>query len=234
MSVHKLLIDSPRPYFAEIPYALWGEVSYDSEGDCKQPTDREWSGLELTNRDSRQRVVITGSENKFEIESNESEIAARAASYLLERCAATIVGDDPRLNVSNWSYNEAYERTSRIRAEFPRPELKPFDNILFWGSWKWVGWYATEFTWVGRWIMNSLLVHDTRAVHLCIQWLKAPPLHPDQSSALRYALRVLINKNFDTDKEWIDWYEGSLFRAPGRKLYPEPDFDAWLVELKHD
>ena len=184
MSKYRILIDFPSPYFAEIPYALWGEVNYDSEGDCKRPTDQNWSELELTNRESRQRVYITSNKNEFEIESDEPQLAARTAVYLLERCSGKIMGDNPRETVGDWSYHEAQERTARVRSEFPRPELKPFDSQLFWGSWKWVGWFGTEFTWVGRWIMNSVLVKDTRAVCLCIDWLKQPPVHPNQSAVL--------------------------------------------------
>ena len=80
--------------------------------------------------------------------------------------------------------------------------------------------------------MNSLLVHDTRAVYLCIYWLKDHPFHPDQSAALRYALKYLTGKDYPTDEEWIKWYEGSLFQTAGKLMYPEPDFDQWLVELK--
>jgi hypothetical protein len=232
MSKYKILVESSRPYFAEIPYALWGEVNYDSEGDCKRPTDQNWTQFELTNQESRQRVFITGIKNEFEIESDESQLAARTAIFLLQRCSGKIIGDDPRANVGNWSYAEAQERTVRIRSEFPHPELKPFDSNRLCGSWKWVGRYASEFTWVGRWIMNSLLVKDTRAVFLCIQWLKQPPVHLDQSVALRYALNFLTGKEYKTDKEWIKWYEGNLFQTAGKKIYPEPDFDEWLVELK--
>lgn len=232
MSEYKILISSPRPYFAEIPYALWGEVNYDSEGDCKRPTDQNWAELEVTNRESQQKVVTTSTNNEFQIESDAPEIAARTAVYLLERCSGKIIGDDPRGNVGHWSYNEARGRTARVRAEFPRPELKPFDSDLFWGSWKWVGWFATEFTWVGRWIMNSLLVNDTRAVYLCIDWLKQPPVHPDQRAALRYALKALTGRQFLTDKEWIKWYEGGWFQSSGKKIYPVPDLDKWLADLK--
>ncbi len=232
MSKYRILISSPRPYFAEVPYALWGEVSYDSEGDCKRPTDQTWTALEVTNRASRQRVVVTSANNEFQIESDEPEIATRTATYLLERCTGNIIDDDPRGNVGDWSYNVAQERTARVRTEFPRPELKAFDSQLFWGSWKWVGWFATAFTWVGRWIMNSLLVKDTRAVYLCIDWLKQPPVHPDQSAALRYALKALTGKEFLTDEQWIRWYEGGLFRSAGKKTYPVPDFNEWLADLK--
>jgi len=232
MSKYKILIESPKPYFAEIPYALWGEVNYDSEGDCKRPTDQNWTEFELKNRQSRQRVFITSTKNEFEIESDELQLAAQTAVYLQERRNGKIIGDDPKPNIGDWSYDEGKERAARVCSEFPRSELKPFDTNLFWGSWKWVGWFATDFTWVGRWIMNSLLVHDTKAVFLCIQWLKQPPVHPDQSAALRHALKLLTGKEYRTDKEWIKWYEGSLFQTAGKQEYPEPDFDKWLVELK--
>jgi len=232
MPKYKIIIESPRPYFAEIPYALWGEVNYDSEGDCKWPTDRSWTEIYLTNRESRQSVHISSIENAFEVESIDTQLAARAATYLLERCSGKNIGINPKAKIGNWSYVKAEKKTIRIRSEFPRPELKPFDLKLFWGSWKWVGWYATEFTWVGRWIMNSILVKDTRAVFLCIQWLKQPPVHPEQSAALRYALNLLTSKNYRTNKDWIKWYEGGLFRAGAKQNYPEPDFDKWLIEMK--
>ena len=118
MTKYTILIESPRPYFAEIPYALWDEVNYDSEGDCKRPTDQDWNEFEVTNRESRQRVFITSTPDEFEIESDEPQLAARTAVYLLEQCSGKIIGDDPRENVGKWLYAEALERTARIRAEF--------------------------------------------------------------------------------------------------------------------
>jgi hypothetical protein len=227
-----LIIDKPRPYFAEIPYALWGEVNYDSDGDCKHPTDQDWTCLQLTNRETDQQLEITSAQNEYRIESEEPPLAAQATAFLKERTSATVRGDPPGSWVGSWTYVEANARTDRVRAEFPRPELKPFDHHYFWGSWKWVGAFATEYTWTGRWIMNSLLTQDKRAVFLCIHWLKAPPTDPIQSAALRYALGVFTGLNFNSDNEWIAWYEGSLLRSGGRKLYPEPDLKAWHEDLK--
>lgn len=216
MFKYKILIESPRPYFAEIPYALWGQVYYDSLGNCKRPTDQNWTEFELENRETRQQVFITNVKNEFNVDSDVPQLAARTTLYLLERCNATMIDGDPKPHVGDWSFIRALERTARVRAEFPRSELKFFDSKLFWGSWKWVGWFATDFTWVGRWIMNSPLVHDTRAVFLCIQWLKQPPFHPDQSAALQYALKSFTGKEYRTDKEWIDWYEGGLLQTAGK------------------
>jgi hypothetical protein len=227
MYEYKLTVTTPRPYFAEFPYALWGEVNYDSDGDCRRPTDREWTQLEIMHRGTRERLVITGSGQEFSIKAKDRSLAARAAMFFAERSGATIIGEHPQARIGIWSYTNAYAATARIRAEFPRPELIPFDSHLFWGSWKWVGLFATDLTWMGRWIMNSLLTRDTRAVELCIYWLKAGTTHPDQSAALRHALQLLTRQQFATDQEWITWYDDK-----GYHEYPKPDFEAWFDELK--
>jgi hypothetical protein len=63
-------------------------------------------------------------------------------------------------------------RAAVIAREFERSELDLFDSLVFWGSWKWIGWFATDFTWVGRWIMLSVVTKDVRAVNLCIEWIR--------------------------------------------------------------
>jgi len=225
--LYKLTIHKPRPYFAELPYYLWSEVNYKSDGNCRRPTDQRWTFLDLTNRDTHERMVTKGFFSKFTVVSDIPELAARTALFLIERSEASVIGDDPRLHIGSWSHTDALARTHRIREEFSRPELKPFDSHLFWGSWKWVGWFATDFTWVGRWIMNAVLTQDTRAVFLCIQWLRDGTFHRNQSAALRSALSILTKQVFRTDKQWIDWYD-----TEGQQTYPEPDFQKWLEELK--
>jgi hypothetical protein len=232
MATYLLLINQLRPFFPELPYALWGEVNYDSEGDCDRPTDRQWHSFYLKHRTTNATVQIDGSEAEFEVRASESITAARAAAFLLERCGGQSTNADPRPDVGGWTVAEALARTARIREEFIRPELTPFDSHLFWGSWKWVGFYGTEFTWIGRWIMNSVLTGDTRAVYLCIDWLRSGTVHPDQSAALRYALRVLTNRDNPTDTAWIRWYEGRFRKGAGARLYPKPDMQAWLEDLR--
>ena len=75
---YELEIKSPRPYFAEIPYYLWGAVNYDSEGDCKYPTDTDWTWLELTNRETDEFLEITSDEDRWYV-SGQGTAAARAA-----------------------------------------------------------------------------------------------------------------------------------------------------------
>jgi len=227
MHHYKLSITTLRPYFAEFPYALWGEVNYDSTGDCRRPTDREWTQLEIMHRSTRERLIITGSGAEFTVQAKDRSLAARAAMFLSERSGSTFIGEHPQARIGIWSYTKAYAATSRIRAEFPRSELIPFDSMLFWGSWKWVGSFATDLTWVGRWIMNSLLTRDTRAVELCVYWLKSGTSHLDQSTALRHALHLLTGQQFASDQEWIKWYDET-----GYQQYPKPDFDDWLNDLK--
>ncbi len=225
----KLTIRKPRPYFAELPYYLWGEINYRSDGDCRHPTDQQWTFLDVTNRVTHERVSIEGSSSSFTVKSDVDELAARSALFLIERSEAIPERDDHQKSAGTWSHSEALKRTRRIQTEFPRPEWKPFDSHLFWGSWKWVRWYGTDFTWVGRWIMNSILTHDTRAVLLCVEWLRNGTVHQDQSTALRHALATLTGKSFRTDVQWIEWYD-----AVGKQTYPEPDMQTWLEDLKRE
>jgi hypothetical protein len=119
-----------------------------------------------------------------------------------------------------------------VAEEFASPKLAIFDSHLFWGSWKWIGWFATEFTWVGRWIMLSVYKGDARGVPLCVDWLKQGTFNADQSSTLRQALFDLTGESFASDAQWVRWYEGSLFRKGAKTRFPEPDFGVWLAELK--
>jgi hypothetical protein len=118
-------------------------------------------------------------------------------------------------------------RSSRVRAEFARPELAPLDCDAFWGSWKHVGPKATEYTWVGRWIMCSVLSRDGRAVPMTIEWLADGTYDESQSAGLRHALAVITGESFATDAEWVRWYR----EGGGAARYPEPDYDAWYEDL---
>ncbi len=228
--MYKLTLKAPRPYFAEVPYYLWGQVNYDSFGNCQRPTDRDWTSLELTNRETGEHIEVDRNNGEWIVEADDP-LAARAALFLCHRSDGS--GEvELRSRVGDWDHETAIARTTAVAEEFGRPELKPFDSHLFWGSWKWIGWFATEFTWVGRMIMHSVVRHDTRGVFLCIDWLKHGTYSPEQSAVLRYALHHLTGESFDTDKQWIRWYAGSLLSRGHKVKYPEPDIEAWVAELK--
>jgi hypothetical protein len=228
MASYRIRLTELRPFFAEFPYYLWGQVNYDSDGDCESPTDRRWTSLFLTNRDTRQRLEITSEADSWEL-TGEDPLAARAAHFLASRCHVDWIGPVPVEHLQGWNHELAAARAARVRQEFERPELRPFDGgHWFWGSWKWVGWFATEFTWVGRWIMHSVVTGDTRAVNLCADWLQHGTVGEQQSQALRYALSRLTGRSFATDREWVDWY----FAGDGIREYPEPDFKQWHADLK--
>ncbi len=228
MATHRLRLTEPRPFFAEVPYYLWGQVNYDSEGDCKSPTDREWTWLDLTNRESREHLDSSSQGDSWEV-TGDDPLAARAAHFLASRCCGEWIGSAPVVQLQGWDHERAAARAARVREEFERPELRPFDvGHWFWGSWKWIGWFATEFTWVGRWIMHSVVTDDTRAVNLCAGWLQHGTVGEQQSQALRYALGRLTGRSFATDREWVDWY----FAGGGIREYSEPDFKQWHADLK--
>jgi hypothetical protein len=223
-----LRISEDRPFFAEIPYYVWGEVNYDSEGDCQTPVDRTWTCLELTHRDAYEQIEISSSGDEWTVAGADPG-AARVAHFLSTRCNGSAVSPLSDVAAQGWDERAALQRPARVRAVFESPELAPFAcGHFFWGSWKWIGWYATEYTWVGRWIMESVLSRDPRGVNLAAYWLQQGTVGEDQSAALRYALGHLTKLDFASDAEWAAWY----FNGPGQALYPEPNFEAWHRELK--
>ena len=58
MGKHELEPGGPRPYFAEIPYYIWGQVNYDSDGDCDRPRSRNWTWMDLENRETGEQISI--------------------------------------------------------------------------------------------------------------------------------------------------------------------------------
>lgn len=231
MPDYRLQPGKARPYFAEVPYYVWGEVNYDSEGDCARPRDRNWTSLELTNRDTDESVTIAApAEGPWEVR-GDGDASARACLFLVERSGALPM-DGPLPTDPDWDHGAASRRAAAVAREFEASELALFDSHLFWGSWKWIGWFASEFTWVGRWIMHSVVRKDVRAVNLCVEWLRDGPFSPEQSAALRGALSLLTKHKFSSDAEWVRWYDGDKRHPGARATYPEPDFEAWLRELK--
>jgi hypothetical protein len=218
-----------KRYAAELPYYLWGQVNYDSEGDCKRPTDRQWTWIHLQHRGTDEVIDVKQENNEWLIDGNH-ETSARLAMFLIERSAGTY---DPLLvaSVGKWDHAAALARTVLVRSEFEQPALAPFDTHLFWGSWKWIGWYATEFTWVGRWIMHSVVRNDPRAIPLCIDWIKNTRF-PKQAAALSYAVARLSGEADRSPNEWVRWYEGDRLFKGAKLRFPEPDIDSWLKELQ--
>jgi hypothetical protein len=229
LATRRLHLHEARPYFAELPYYLWGQVNYDSEGDCKKPTDRQWTWMYLQHRGTREVIDVKRENGEWLID-GDHETSARLAMFLIERSGGT---PDPSLVASagNWDHAAAIARTLPVRSEFEQPALVPFDTKWFWGSWKWIGWYATEFTWVGRWIMHSVVRNDPRAISLCIDWIKGTRF-PEQAAVLSYAVQRLSGEPARSPGEWVRWYEGGWFSKGAKQRFPEPNIDAWLKELQ--
>lgn len=232
MATQRIQLSRPLPYFAEIPYYLWGQVNYDSEGDCKKPTDRQWTWLDLQHRGTRETIEVKLTDNVCLVE-GDGETAARLALFLGERCGANVAAAPMEIG-SSWDHAAGLLRASRVASEFDQSILAAFDSNFFWGSWKWIGWYATEFTWVGRWIMHSVVRNDLRGIPLCIDWLKSPPRFSEQEVALCHAVQHLSGESARSGKEWVRWFEGSWLSKGAKTRYPQPNIDAWLAELKSE
>ena len=158
------------------------------------------------------------SDGVWSIEAN-TESALRISLLLATRGA----GHPPETNPTMWDHAAALSRVDDVVSEFSEPARSPFDCHVFWGSWKWIGWFGTEFTWVGRWIMHSVVRGDKRAVSLCIDWLKQGAVNKKQSAALRYALTLLTGARKGSDGAWVKWHEGGLFSSGAKRRYPEAD-----------
>src|SRR5215217_2634941 len=79
-----------RPYFAEMPYFLWGAVDYASSGDARVPTDREWRELGLVNRTNGEILEIVpardaGRRMVLAVRSTDPDLALRGAYFLAWR-----------------------------------------------------------------------------------------------------------------------------------------------------
>jgi hypothetical protein len=228
--MYQIRINEKMPYFAELPYYLWGQVNYDSEGDCKRPTDQSWTWLYLRHRNRSDYIEVACENGLCTVEGSNPD-AARTTLFLAKRCGGEFVQGQVNSEIGDWDHEAGMERAAQVEVEFQNSDIEPFDiGHWFWGSWKWIGWFGTKFTWVGRWIIHSVPRRDTRAVNLCIEWLKAGTVGEEQSKALRYALNMLTGKDFQEDREWISWY----YENEGFKEYPEPDLDKWYEELKKE
>lgn len=230
MTTRIVNITESRPFFAELPYYLWGSVNYNTEGNCKRPTDREWTNLALQHRQTREEVEVLREDSGLWSVRGEDRVIARTAMLLLQRCDRE---PDAELVAAagNWDRVAAIARADLVRREFEQPVLAPFDNKFFWGSWKWIGGFATDCTWAGRWIMHSLVRNDPRAIPLCIGWLKVVRF-PEQAAALCDALAKLSGQNARDATAWISWYEGTWWSSGMKMRYPMPDLDAWNAEME--
>ncbi len=127
-----ILIRTKRPYFAEFPYYLWGDVNYDSFGNCKFPTDRYWTKLCVQNRNTFESFEIEGQGTIFQIKTKSRELEKKIAKYLVARCDAKLQGET--FEITDWDFDIAVKRTEKIIADFGNIILQPFDNYFFWGA----------------------------------------------------------------------------------------------------
>lgn len=194
----------PLPFIAEYPYFLWGEVNYDSEGDCSQPTDRAWRHLYLALRPHGPVVHISPVETAPETQGRaglevggDLQHEVWLAAYLTALRTDGAVSDPetgasiPLDTLLGWVGDVAprLAAADRIRAMFLDPKLAPFDSHSWWGGWKWVGEFSTDWTSGLRAIMNAVQTGHADA-ELC-DWMRREKPKPFHRDGWMYALRVL-------------------------------------------
>lgn len=195
------------PYFASLPYYLWGEINYDSDGDCNNPTDRAWSYLSVRNR------------------INKSKHFSVAVSD--DKKTMTIDGDDESTNLvkeffSDTPNKDGMKRVDVVNYCFNHPNVQKFDQgHAFWGSWKWVGTMASEFTHVGRLLMMDAMRHSDTGAFVALQWYEEARQRRNQP-----VIKALHSHLVETC-HMLD-VEGGLVLE---KVPDEPDADKWEAEL---
>ena len=131
----KITIEQPKPYFAEIPYAVWGDVNYESIGDCEFPTDSKWTFLRIYNRETDQIILIEDVNNELIIQSTDNQIAVQTTHFLIERCDAKLLeGSLNQTEVGLWTYLKA-QKKALIYA------LKFLTGLTFETAQEWTDWY---------------------------------------------------------------------------------------------
>ncbi len=182
------------PFFAEYPYFVWGPVNYDSDGDCKRPTDRAWTWLHVRNRmtagDEFDVSPLAGEhEHLLEVTGSREESCLLAARLTALRTGGVLL-DAPPPDPSDVQARLAL--ADRVRRMFVNPDLAPFDTHGWWGGWKWFGENCTEFTAGLRQLMNMVEARqaDAEDIRWLREWWDTPPFdfHRD---GVRHALRLL-------------------------------------------
>lgn len=201
----------PLPFFAEYPYFVWGEVDYESDGDCRHPTDREWSWLRLVRRDSGERVEVArvspvGERLLYEIKGGSNDSLWAAAYLTALRSSGSIINPPSRSPIAPGeiasSINGVQYRmvaANRVQAMFSNPALAPFDSHAWWGGWKWSGEFAGETA--GGLRLTIKAVEEGAAGPELIEWLQGwwnTPPNPDYVEGVRYALHVLTGSDPST------------------------------------
>ncbi len=196
--------DQPQPFFAEYASFLWGEVNYDSEGDCARPTDQNWAYLYLRHRERDEDVEITKTVASdggavYEIVGSPSRSVALAARLTALRTHGSIdeVGSSGRTlatyhRLSASDLSDHIVAADSVRTMFLNPTLAPFDSHAWWGGWKWVGNFATDFTIALRATMQAVIERkaDDTTIQMLIDWWNEPPA-PEHRAGVLHALRVL-------------------------------------------
>jgi hypothetical protein len=225
MEIRVQVGNKPLPFFAEYPYFLWGEVNYDSEGDCARPTDRFWTELDVTNRhdDTTVSILREGSDTAppvYSVSGSDLLTVQRAAYLTALRTEGGILTGEasspeaPDRHFADVPYLTDFRaEADEVQAMFLNPALIPFDTQAWWGGWKWCRETASEFTSGLRHTM--LAVQRGTADDKFMKWLKDywnQPVPEWHREGVRHALTVLTGgdpaapKSDSGRKSFFNWF----------------------------
>jgi hypothetical protein len=209
--------NSPLPFFAEYPYFLWGEVNYDSDGNSRKPTDRNWTALYLAHRSETDRLEILEVSTKpqiFQVQGIRFE-SVQLATYLTAfRTGGVVIEPNSareiplaELKKEISQLDEHFAEVEKIRTMFLNPVLAPFDSHSWWGGWKWCGDRATDLTMGLRLTMKAVTEQtaDQEFIAHLYEWWSEPP-ESFHREGVRYAIKTLTGKDPENKGFLTRWF----------------------------
>ncbi len=109
------------PFFAELPYFLWGPIKYNSLGNSKIPKDKHWSVLDLESREDNRMLNIF-------LEKNDNKKVD--AKYVIQ---LTSYSDSQKIKKQNIKIIESTIEDA-VKAAILINKYSPVKKILFEGK----------------------------------------------------------------------------------------------------
>jgi len=220
-AVDVCLAERELPVFAEYGAFCWGEVDYESRGDCGRPTDRGWSWLEVRARAGGERLLVfrpepaetsPGFPHPLRVEAASSRLAWLGVYMTMRRVPSVawlrrrghmigygaladqlLVGED---------VDARWERAGGVRAQFGLETLRAYDSMDWWGGWKWTGAFSSPSAWPLRRVMHAVASRDTSALGPIVEALE----RDERREGHLHALQTLAGRTFVSDDEWRAWW----------------------------
>lgn len=132
----------PMPFFQEIAAVAWGERAFDSEGDCRWPTDREWTELwvrpragagaclSIAPRDDAAGELQIVKEHDQDGRLAAALIAIRTPGNVIDLFGRTVAVPELVLGIDD--FDQRMARADEIQRALQAPDFRPWWPASLW------------------------------------------------------------------------------------------------------